>query len=42
MMVVPPFQNKTLYQMATLSKTDRKLLFWFIVLLALAIVPWFV
>ena len=28
--------------MATLSKTDRKLLFWFIVLLALAIVPWFV
>lgn len=42
MLEVPPFQNKTLYYMATLSKTDRKLLFWFIVLLALAIVPWFV
>jgi hypothetical protein len=41
-MEVQPFQNKTPFYMATLSKTDRKLLFWFIVLLALAIVPWFV
>jgi hypothetical protein len=35
-------EQNSILKMATLSKTDRKLLFWFILLLALPIVPWFV